>query len=245
MREKTRNKKHRFKIEELFELRGLKYISTPRKGLRRGGGAAIIVDDSSYTVSKLNVSILRRLEIVWGLIQPKEQTGKVNKIIVCSFYCPPSSKKKTALVEHMMLTLQLLRSEHTNAGVIIAGDRNDLKIEKLMNIDTSLKQIVKSPTRGPNLLDVILTDLHKFYQVPEIVMPIDVDYPGNGVPSDHSGVVATPLRSCNDVPVSHQKITKVIQPIPQYAMNNIGQALCSEEWTFMNPDLSATQLTSL
>ena len=41
--EKSESKKHQFKIEELLELKGLKYISTPRPGNRRGGGAAIVV----------------------------------------------------------------------------------------------------------------------------------------------------------------------------------------------------------
>ena len=36
--QKAENKKHKYKIEELFELRGMKYISTPRPGNRRGGG---------------------------------------------------------------------------------------------------------------------------------------------------------------------------------------------------------------
>ena len=36
--EKSENKKHQLKIEELLELKGLKYISTPRPSARRGGG---------------------------------------------------------------------------------------------------------------------------------------------------------------------------------------------------------------
>ena len=34
--QKAENKRHQFKIEELFEMKGLKYISTPRPGNRRG-----------------------------------------------------------------------------------------------------------------------------------------------------------------------------------------------------------------
>ena len=41
--EKLENKKHQFKLEELLEMRGIKYISTPRPGARRGGGAAIAI----------------------------------------------------------------------------------------------------------------------------------------------------------------------------------------------------------
>ena len=33
--QKSENKKHQYKIEELFELQGLKYVRTPRPGARR------------------------------------------------------------------------------------------------------------------------------------------------------------------------------------------------------------------
>ena len=39
--QKKENKKHQFKLEEMFELSNIKYISTPRPGAQRGGGAAI------------------------------------------------------------------------------------------------------------------------------------------------------------------------------------------------------------
>ena len=53
--EKSENKKHQLKIEELFELKGMKYISTPRPGARRGGGAAIVVNTEKFMISKLNI----------------------------------------------------------------------------------------------------------------------------------------------------------------------------------------------
>ena len=54
--EQDENKKHRRKIEELLELKGIKYISNPRRN-RRGGGAAIAVNLKNYTVAKLNIFI--------------------------------------------------------------------------------------------------------------------------------------------------------------------------------------------
>ena len=38
--EKLENRKHQFKLEELLEIKGIQYISTPRPGTKRGGGAA-------------------------------------------------------------------------------------------------------------------------------------------------------------------------------------------------------------
>ena len=53
--QKLENKKHQFKIEELFEMKGMKYISTPRPGNKRGGGAAIVVNTERFSITKLNV----------------------------------------------------------------------------------------------------------------------------------------------------------------------------------------------
>ena len=39
--EQSQNKKHKFEIEKLCQMDGLKYISTPRVSYKRGGGAAI------------------------------------------------------------------------------------------------------------------------------------------------------------------------------------------------------------
>ena len=144
------------------------------------GGAAIVVNTDKFSVSKLNVSIPNNLEIVWGLIKPNEICGKITKIIACCFYCPPKSKKKTSLIEHMTLTLQSLRTTFPMAGVLISGDRNDLSIQRLKIIDPALRQTVRKGTRGPNILTVVLTDMEVFYEEPIVVPPIDVDDPSKG-----------------------------------------------------------------
>ena len=239
------NKKHQQKIEELFELKGLKYISTPRPGTRRGGGAAIVVNTDSFSLSKLNVPIPHCLEIVWGLMRPLEITGKVTKIIVCSFYSPPRSTKKSLLIDHMTFTLQNLLNTFPEAGILICGDRNDLGIDRLLSIDTSLSQIVNKNTRGAKILDVILTNLGAYYDEPEIVPPIEVDDPlRGGVPSGHAGVGVAPRGVPDNKPFRH-KITRKIRPITNSAINNIGQVVANEPWNFMNPSLSPTHLTEL
>ena len=61
--EQKENKKHQFKLEEMLELRGVKYISTPRPGAQRGGGAAIAVRTEKFTISKLNIPIPKSVEV--------------------------------------------------------------------------------------------------------------------------------------------------------------------------------------
>ena len=63
--QKLENKKHQNKLEHMLEMDGIQYISTPRPGAKRGGGAAIAVRLDTFSISKLNISIPNGLEVVW------------------------------------------------------------------------------------------------------------------------------------------------------------------------------------
>ena len=49
-----------------------------------------------------------------------------------------------------------------------------------------MKQIVTQNTHKNKILDVIVTNMHALYGVPEIAPPVPPDDPACGVPSDHS-----------------------------------------------------------
>ena len=117
----------------------MKHISTPRPGTKRGGGAAIVAITEMFLITKLNIPNPQHLEVVWGLLRPKNITGKSTKIITCCFYSPPKSKKKTALIEHLTFTIQDLLINYPSAGIIISGDRNDLSLDRLLSVESSLK----------------------------------------------------------------------------------------------------------
>ena len=241
--EKLENKKHQFRLEELLELKGIQYISTPRPGAKRGGGAAIAVRKGKFSITKLNISSPGAVEIVWGLLKPTTITGKISKIIVCCFYSPPRSKKNSVLLSHLATTLQSLLTTHPNAGIVISGDRNSIDIQSLLSIDHTLRQMVKNPTRGAKTLYVILSNLHCFYDVPLIVPPIQPDCLTKGVPSDHSGVFATPLSNTNQQKGS--KVTKYIRPLPESLCEVFREKMESESWDFLNLALEPTQLVDL
>ena len=213
----------------MFELKGVKYISTPRPGTQRGGGAAIAVRTENFTISKLNIQIPKSVEVVWGLLKPKVITGKISVIIVCCFYSPPRSRKNSALIEHITLTLQSLLNQNPNAAVIISGDRNNIDIPTLLTIDPSLRQSVDQVTRGQKILDVILSNINCFYNVPVIVPPICPDQPGKGAPSDHSGVIATPHTN-STLPPQNNKVKKNVRPIPESLLVEFGQKLSATDF---------------
>ena len=80
--EKTENKLHQKRLEELFQMEEISYLSTACPGTKRGGGAAIAAESSKFFISKLNIDIPKPLEIVWSLLRPKNISGSINKIIV-------------------------------------------------------------------------------------------------------------------------------------------------------------------
>ena len=231
--QKVENRKHQLKIEEMLEIHGIKYISTPRPGARRGGGAAIAVRLENFNISKLNISCPKSSEVVWGILRPKVISGKISTIISCCFYSPPRSRKNAALVDHIAQTVQSLMNIHNNPGIIISGDCNDMDLSSLISIDPSLRQIVLKPTRGQKILDVIVTNLGPFYQEPCIIPAILPDNSGHGAPSDHYGVCATPI-SPHEVTINRTKITKLVRPIPDSLITNFDTLLVNKDFQFLH-----------
>ena len=83
-----------------------------------------------------------------------------------------------------------------------------------------------------------------FYNEPEIVDPVPVDNPTKGVPSDHLGVVVTPITNAAHPP-KRQKLEKIFRPMPDSSINKFGEEICNLSWDFLSPGLSSTELTEL
>ena len=241
--EKKDNINHQHRLEELLHMKNVNYISTPRPGTKRGGGTAIAVSTDKFIVTKLNIHIPKPLEIVWALLKPKSLNG-ISKIILCSFYSPPNSRKISELIDHMSSTLQSLQTLHPGAKVIIAGDRNQIKDQRLLSIHPFLRLIVTKPTRNTKLLNIVLTDLHNLYQEPLIIPPVSVDPDKTGCVSDHFGVLAIPINN-NSSHKSVARISKTVRPIPQSSLNAFGQAFTLTDWSFLNSPTTSSDMVKL
>ena len=101
--EKKEKKAHRFKIDELFHMGGISYISTPRPG-RRGGGSAITCDDENFFIKEIKVENPHNLEVTFASMRPKSESSPKFNIIVCALYSPPRSRKKSKLIDHITQT---------------------------------------------------------------------------------------------------------------------------------------------
>ena len=118
---------------------------------------------------------------------------------------------------------------------------NNIELGALLQIDPSLRQVVNNPTRGCKLLDVILTNLHTYYNVPVIVPPIPPDVEGKGAPSDHCGIVATP-HSNSTIPHISSKIKKLIRPIPESLLPSFEKKLSSTDFSQICTEENSTKM---
>jgi hypothetical protein len=78
--EKKESKRHQHSIEEIMEMKDIKYISTPRPGGRRGGGVGIAYSEKHFQVSKLNIEVKKPLECLFGLSNPEVTLPKLENL---------------------------------------------------------------------------------------------------------------------------------------------------------------------
>ena len=244
--EKSENKRHQKAIESMLEIKGIKYVSTPRPGARRGGGTALACNEKYFMLSKLNIQIPKPLEACFSIVQPKTPSGKTNKFICCSFYSPPKSKFSNKLAEFLAATIGKLRSQHPGARVIVAGDINDMKIGVLQALEPTLKQIVEGFTNKnqDKTLDVFLMDCQNLYQKPVILPPMSVDPGKVGKDSDHNGVEILPRTNLSpDGSDLRQEV--IVQPFPESGLLEFGRKLSEEDWSSLEERLSSTEIVEI
>ena len=72
---------------------------------------------------------------------------------------------------HLFQSLSLAESRYADCALIVAGNFNCLCINSLKK-HFRLKQIVKKPTSKNTILDIVLTNLHQYYDEPHSFPPL-------------------------------------------------------------------------
>ena len=108
------------KMEEIFMLDNIECFSSPRPRGRVGGGVAVLVDRGKYIGTKIEIANPHALEVVWVELKPRSARWKdFRKTIVCAFYIPPNSKKRSKLTDHLVSTTNHLLSIYDDAVSIL------------------------------------------------------------------------------------------------------------------------------
>ena len=166
-----------------------KTISYHRKNKSKGGGCAIIYrNNDQLKFRQADIDVPDNIEVVWAIctllnIHPNM---KVKRIAICSVYISPRSKFKKETIEHIILSIHLLRAQYNNdVNFCIGGDFNKCDISDILESFGALKQICTIPTRKSATLDIIITDLHTLYHPPTTLPPLEVDCDKIDKNSDH------------------------------------------------------------
>ena len=242
--EQSNKKEHKFEIEKMLEMSGLVYISTVRPPNAKGvsyGGAAIIVNQKQFTCEKLTIHTPKSLEVVWGLLKPKNPSAKFKKIIVCSFYSPPNKQKNTKMADYLVSTLQMLCTKYPECAIILGADRNYMDIKPILNSGLRLRQVVDKNTRFGKILDIIIMNVSCHYKSPIIAPPIQPDDPNKGKPSDHSVPVCIPHTDRYRPPSRNYRTVK-FRALPESNVRKFGQWIVTEEWSGIKDSMSPTEM---
>ena len=209
--------RHRIRLSDIIGTERYHTISYKRDRNRVGGGCAIVYNDARFNVEKINVEVEYGVEAVWALVTPKARTvgSKVKRIAVGSFYVSPNSIYKTATIDHIIETIQLLRAKYDNAiNFYLGGDFNRLNINSILDSYGALKQCITVPTRNKAILEIVLSDISNMYHPPTTLAPLQVDSDKRGSDSDHNIVVLAPLSNAK-YKIKRVKKSIKIRPIPE------------------------------
>ena len=90
---------------------------------------------------------------------PTQEARYVSLLAVCGVYSPPNSPHRELLTDSM----DALHTKYPDIGFAILCDFNKMDIKPVLR-NNNLKQIIKFPTRGNAILDLILTNISSFLE---------------------------------------------------------------------------------
>ena len=187
---------------------------------KEGGGVAIYVKEDIPASHIDSIIVPSELECLWVKIRPKKLPLSISAIAVCNVYITTNSPLQPLLVEHLLSSVDHLRSKHPDIGILITGDFNRMNTFQLIN-GNDLSQIVDFPTRGKATLDLMLTsgNLRECYEKPYPLSPLGL--------SDHSCVIWKP---------KHHRVAKcehkaqITRPLLESGMRTFGSWIQSLDW---------------
>ncbi len=162
-------------------LPGYSIVRNDRENGKRGGEVCAFIK-SNIPFSTIPDLCTPDVEGLWLRSDLSGYHANCPASFVGVFYHPPLADNNV-LQDYLISTVDKLLLDHPNARIMILGDFNHFDYKTLCR-HSSLKQTVKKPTRQSAILDLILTNMHKWYNEPKIIPAIGL--------SDHLSVLTTP-----------------------------------------------------
>jgi hypothetical protein len=121
-----------------------------------------------FILKILNTSVCK----IW--LRPNRLPKPLSSIAICVVYNPPDQvgvHEQRDLNEYLSCSIDSIRNKYSHCGTLVLGDFNKSNIS-VLTTRKNLKQVVSKPIRNEVILDLILTDFHKFSNDPEIIAPL-------------------------------------------------------------------------
>ena len=148
--------------DNIVALSGFNLVRKDRVDITHGGVCVYIRDNINFTI--LEDLEDPSFEALWLKLRPARLPRGFSCIVLGIIYHPPNNNNP-AILDYLWQSLSSIESRFPNSGLLIVGDFNRLNTKRLQNI-FDLKQIVKFPTRGDKILDLVLTNLREYYKDP-------------------------------------------------------------------------------
>jgi hypothetical protein len=152
------------------------------------------------------------------ILKPHRLPRGLNSIILGVIYHPPGSGD-IDIQTHITENLDSILSSHPNSGIILTGDFNQFKHQRLCS-SFSLKQIVNQGTRGNNILDKVFTNISKYYDTPNVIAPLGS--------SDHNSIVLNPFMSHAN---SNSRSSGLVRDARPSNRRVVREKLCQVNWS--------------
>ena len=159
-----------------------------------------------------------RFECIWLWLRPKRLPRPLCGIVICLIYNPPDSSAQDVrdLDEYLIDSSDKLRNIYPDCGIVILGDFNNYDPKNLIS-NQGFKQVVHQPTRGSAILDLIVTNLHRMYEEPQMLAPLGT-----------SDQISKDVRNSNSL---NSKSAKYLtRRYPRSGIDSLGRWMCSNNW---------------
>ena len=189
---------------------------------KKGGGILFFVRDNLQPKLIPTPNLSDYDEILWLSLRPKVLPRPFNLIVTAVFYHSPNQSidQKRKFIQQFLISADFVLSKYPNAGICLLGDANDLRIDSICT-SLNIKQLVKiSTTKGNTSLDVICSNMSKYYNSPQALPPLGGSY--------HYCLLFSPSSA-----IEHSFTTSigVCRPLSDTGLFSFGSWLTSESWS--------------
>ena len=161
------------------------------------GGGVLAYIKSDLPAKRLSELEEEGKEVLWLLLKPPRTPRPYSAVIVVGIYYSPGQNKECEreMLDYLTQKMDTVLADRPSAGILVAGDFNKLNLNHLCR-RFNLRKLVKSPTRGNNILDQILTNMSDLYDKVLHLPPIGR--------SDHQCLLLAPKTRQKIPPVSRK-----------------------------------------